>query len=122
MSVKAIFSLVFCVSCVAAAQVLLKSRLVAYGPPPGNGDFPAYLLMLVRDPLVWAVAVLTVLGAAGWYYGLSLIDLSKAIVFIALLYPAIAVSGYFFLGESLTLTKVIGVSLVCIGVVLTTWS
>ena len=52
-----------------------------------------------------------------WFYVLSQMELSRAFPLVSIGYVAILLLGYFFLNEPMTAYKIIGVSLIVIGVI-----
>lgn len=90
------------------AQVCLKATL------RGSPSF----VQMITMPGVWGFLILQVLGLGAWIIGLRGIPLSTAFAFLALMYITIPVSGYFFLGESLTPLSVAGYAIIVLGVLL----
>jgi len=55
-----------------------------------------------------------------WFYVLSKMELSKAYPLVSLGYVFTLVLGYFFLNEAITVTKITGVTLIMVGVIVLT--
>jgi len=51
-----------------------------------------------------------------WLYGLTKVDLSYAYPFLALSYILVIAGSWYFLGESISILRFIGVMIICIGV------
>lgn len=79
--------------------------------------------VLVRMASTWQIPIALVMYAAGaflWMIVLSREELNFAYPFMALTYVLVLIVGYFFLGETLTVNKVLGTLLVAVGVVVIT--
>ncbi len=104
----------------AAAQLTLK---VATRPLARFSDFsPATLgsaiLILSKSPQFWAGMVCYAASVCVWLAALSKAPVSTAYPMLSLGYVAVAVVSVTWLGESMTLPKVLGIALICAGVIL----
>jgi drug/metabolite transporter (DMT)-like permease len=108
--------IVFSVALNALAQVLLRKGMLAIG-----ADAPAttvqYAMAVAFEPWLiggmacYAVSILT------WLIVLSRAEVSLAYPFLSLGYVFAAVIGFFFLGENVTATRVLGLALLCSGLI-----
>ena len=112
-----IAALLLFVILVASAQVLAKLRLDHFGPIPLNRGLAQYAWVLARDPGMLASVTFTVMAAACYYVGLSRMPLNNAIFLTALVYPAVAIGSWCFLGERAGLAQIAGMAMVGLGVV-----
>ncbi len=115
-------ALIFAIFCVSAGQIVTKARLNIHGEMPMNKAFFQYVWGLMLDPMMWFVGFLTAIGGISWYYALSRLPVSTAVVFAAFVYPIVTFSGYFFLNETVSGWAILGVALITIGIVMVGWS
>ena len=101
-------------------QFLLKvgvTRMggVQYG---GGGELAATVIKVAQQPAILGGVVLFATSMMLWLGVLSRMDLSKAQPMIALSYAFVPVLSRLFLGETVGLTRVAGIGLILMGVVL----
>jgi drug/metabolite transporter (DMT)-like permease len=70
------------------------------------------------SPLIMAGLSVYFCGVFFWLYGLSKVDLSLAYPFVSVSYIFIVIMSWLFLGENISIMRWIGVSTICIGVLL----
>jgi multidrug transporter EmrE-like cation transporter len=104
----------------AAAQLLLK---VATRPLAHFSDFSAAtlgsaILILSKSLPFWTGMVCYGASVCVWLAALSKAPVSTAYPMLSLGYVAVAVVSVMWLGESMTLPKVLGIALICAGVIL----
>ena len=104
----------------AAAQLLLK---VATRPLGQFSAFNADILhssavILLKSPSFWAGMVCYGASVCVWVAALSKAPVSTAYPMLSLGYVVVAAVSVAWLGESLTPAKVLGIALICAGVVL----
>ena len=104
----------------AAAQLLLK---VATRPLAHFSDFsPATLssaiLILAKSPPFWTGMVCYGASVCVWLAALSKAPVSTAYPMLSLGYVVVAVVSVMWLGEGMSLPKVLGIALICAGVIL----
>ena len=104
----------------AAAQLTLK---VATRPLAHFSDFsPATLgsaiLILSKSPQFWTGMVCYAASVCVWLAALSKAPVSTAYPMLSLGYVAVAAVSAIWLGESLSVPKVLGIALICAGVIL----
>ena len=99
-------------------QVILKWRMDQLGPlPPGIGGGLRYLFSVLIDPVVLSSFGSAFLAGLAWMAALTRFELSYAYPFMSLSFVLVLVISVTFLGETLTLNKVLGVALIGIGTV-----
>lgn len=76
------------------------------------------VLIILRSPLIMGGLLLYGLGALSWIAVLRRLDLSFAYPFLALNFVLITLTSQFALGETVPLSRWIGVGVICIGIVL----
>jgi multidrug transporter EmrE-like cation transporter len=104
----------------AAAQLTLK---VATRPLAHFSDFsPSTLgnaiLILSKSPQFWTGMVCYAASVCVWLAALSKAPVSTAYPMLSLGYVAVAAVSAMWLGESLSVPKVLGIALICAGVIL----
>lgn len=104
----------------AAAQLLLK---VATRPLAHFADFSPdtlgnAVLILSKSLEFWTGMVCYGASLCVWLAALSKAPVSTAYPMLSLGYVAVAVVSVTWLGESMTLPKVLGIALICAGVIL----
>jgi multidrug transporter EmrE-like cation transporter len=104
----------------AAAQLLLK---VATRPLAHFSDFNADTLsgavvILFKSPPFWAGMVCYAASVCVWLAALSKAPVSTAYPMLSLGYVVVAAVSVLWLGESMGPAKVLGIALICAGVIL----
>jgi multidrug transporter EmrE-like cation transporter len=104
----------------AAAQLLLK---IATKPLSHFSAFNADILsssvmILLKSPPFWAGMLCYAASVCVWVAALSKAPVSTAYPMLSLGYVVVAAVSVMWLGETLTLPKVLGIALICGGVVL----
>jgi multidrug transporter EmrE-like cation transporter len=104
----------------AAAQLLLK---VATRPLAHFSDFSADTLgssvgILFTSPSFWAGMVCYAASVCVWLAALSKAPVSTAYPMLSLGYVVVAAVSVLWLGESMGPVKVLGIALICAGVIL----
>lgn len=74
--------------------------------------------MIIQSPLVLLGLALYGIGALAWIAVLSRLDLSYAYPFLALNFVLIALVSQLILGESIPLLRWLGISVICVGILL----
>ncbi|RBA24868.1 EamA family transporter [Herminiimonas fonticola] len=107
----------FCVCLTAAAQVLLKMGMSspAIQQAMSNGMRSVYWLALT-SPLIWGGMICFGASAGLWLLVLGKLEVSMAYPLISLGVVLTTLAGIFILGETVSIYKVLGVSLVIAGV------
>jgi len=101
------------------SQNIIKWQISLAGQMPGDNllaqiRFLAHLLM---NPWVISACVATFFSGLLWMAAISLIDLSKAYPFIALIFILMFISGVLIFGEAFSWQKLIGTLIVALGVI-----
>lgn len=106
------------VAIAVVAQTLLKTGVSQIGIIT-NLSFPTFFhtfLKMVTNPFIITGLSLYLLSTFFWLILLSRLDLSFLYPFGALQYILIYISAFFFLNESINLGKIVGLSLILIGI------
>ncbi len=107
------------VSLSALAQLFMKLGVNALGDASAQqlAAVPV-ILRSVQSPLVWLGLMVYVLSVGLWLYVLSKVDLTVAYPFVGLSFIVTLVFGLAFLGEQVTMPRVLGTLLIAGGCVL----
>lgn len=99
----------------AVAQLLLK---MAMSQPSSGQSFPCGLQgLLLSGKMITGMACYAV-SMVFWLYVLSKLDLSKAYPMVALGYVLASIFGWLFLGEPVKTTRIVGLMVIVVGVII----
>jgi uncharacterized membrane protein len=99
-------------------QLILKWRVRDVGDLPAHlSDKAKVLLDLIFDPWIISGFLAAVLASLTWMAAMTKFDLSHAYPFMALNFVVVLALSSCLLGETVSLQKIIGVALICIGTV-----
>lgn len=102
-----------CVILGVIGQVLFKQGLIAFG----SFNFKQ-IVSIVFSPYVFTGFVFYGTSSILWLYSLSKFELSKIYPVLSLGYIGTCIAGYYLFGESISLNKIIGISFICIGILI----
>ena len=104
----------------AVAQLLLKAatRPLAQFTQFDTATLLASIGLLLRSPPFWAGMICYGGSLCVWLAALSKAPVSIAYPMLSLGYVVVAWASVVWLGETLSVTKVLGIALICVGVVL----
>ncbi len=103
----------------AYGQLILKWRMNFLPQPPA--PLPVkfwFLFKIIFDPYIFSGFFAAFLASLTWMAALAKFELSFAYPFMSLAFVVVLVGGYFFLHESITVPKVIGMVLIVAGLVI----
>lgn len=100
-------------------QLVVKWQVDRLGAAPGGRL--ALLGRLILNPWVISVFLAAFLAAVSWMVALSYFSLSDAYPVMSLSFALVLFGSALWLGEALSWTKVAGVVLIAVGLVVTTW-
>lgn len=107
------------VSLNAAAQLALKKLMLSIGPLPiGFSKIFSFILALFLN--VWFTIGMGcyVLSVGIWLVVLAKTEVSLAYPLLSIGYIITAIIGYFFLHENVNLVRMVGIFVVCIGIII----
>lgn len=104
----------------AAAQLLLKlaTRPLAHFSAFSLGTLTSSVLILFKSPAFWAGMTCYAASVCVWLAALSKAPVSTAYPMLSLGYVVVAAVSVLWLGETLNAAKVLGIALICVGVIL----
>ncbi len=108
-----------CVLLNTVSQMLLKAGMNAIGPFAFTTQNVVPVgFKIVTNPYIISGLACYVLSFTGWLLALSRFDVSVAYPLSSMGYVFTAIAGHYFLHENLSLTRVLGVGIIMIGVYL----
>lgn len=109
------FALIFCsVALSALGQTCFKAGVNGVSFAEGSG-VASRAVALVLSPWVLGGLAFYGLGTVLWLFALRRMDLSLAYPFVAMSFVMVAASGVLFLGETLSVIRVLGMALIVAG-------
>ena len=112
MMLKTIFLMIIVSTFLVAGQLVLSKTLIHFA----EGLTFGALLQFLLDKYLWAAVVLVGTASAVWLYVLSFQSISIAYPLVSLSYVIMIVAAYFFKGEPITYSKILGVLFIGIGI------
>lgn len=103
----------------ATAQICMKKGMLIVGEI--SGGIQAFVTMLpamITNVYLWISALCYIISILLWLVVLSKVDVSYAYPFLSIGYILSVFAGYFLFHESVSLIRVIGIIVICIGVIL----
>jgi len=100
-----------------AAQLSIRKGMLLIGEVGMNG-FIQNLGSMLMNAWLWIAMLCYAVSILMWMVVLSKVEVSFAYPFLSIGYVVAAVVGYYFLGESLSLIRIMGILVICIGVYL----
>lgn len=109
------------ISLSAMAQIMLRKTMQTVGTlPAGVDDLPSFALRLMLNGWFLAGMSAYLLSVGAWLAVLSKMEVSAAYPLVSIGFILTAIFGFTFLGEHITLTRMLGIAVVCAGIVLIT--
>ncbi len=100
-------------------QLILKWRLEIFGdfPEKGVGQIFEYFIKVLIDPYVLSSFLAAFLASLTWIAALTKFEISFAYPFMSLSFIGVLVFSVLFLGETATINKLVGLSLIVAGII-----
>jgi drug/metabolite transporter (DMT)-like permease len=106
------------ISAYIVSQLLIKSRFERLGVADAFAQSIASGAgLIVRDSACWFAGLLVVTGGLCWYIAMTRLPIHLMVPMAAVITPAASVGAFLFLGEHLSLEKMMAIGLITIGVV-----
>ncbi len=113
----AVFAVVFAsVSLSALAQTVFKIG-VSRVEVASSASLLSKAIAFVFSPYVLLGLSLYAVGTVLWLFALRQLDLSLAYPFVAMSFVMVTASGVFFLGETVSVTRLVGLCFVILGLI-----
>lgn len=117
MNIQIFIMAIFSISLNALAQISLRKTMLAVGMPGTGGlTIVSYLVNLVLTPWFMVGMTCYALSIGVWMLVLGKLEVSLAYPLLSIGYVIAAVIGYFYLGESLSVMRIAGITLICVGI------
>lgn len=103
----------------AMAQLFLKKGMLSIGDVAVSlAGIIGMVPKAIINPFIWGGFGCYAVSILLWLVVLSKVEVSYAYPFLSIGYIVAAFVGYYFLGESMNLSKVCGIAVICLGIVL----
>ena len=100
-------------------QLIIKQQVNAVGGfPAGGPELIAFLLKFMVRPWVVSGFVAAILASVSWIAALSRFELSYAYPFMSLNFVVVVALSFWLFQEDLNSFKLIGLALICVGVLI----
>lgn len=101
-------------------QMVLKWRMDQLGALPEGGTWVVlrHLVGLILDPVILSSFVAAFFASLAWMAAMTKFELSYAYPFTSLNFVAVLLLSVWLLGESMTLSKALGIGLIVLGTVI----
>ncbi len=104
-------------------QIILKWRIDKYGDLPADlMDKFQFILRLLLDPLILSGFLSAFVASLFWMAAMTKFDISFAYPFMSFAFVLVFILSVFLFGEPITTQKVIGLSLIVLGILVTNQS
>lgn len=102
-------------------QVILKWRLsgLKIQLPDALSEKVFYMIKLIFDPYIFSGFASAFIASLFWMAAMTKFELTHAYPFMSLAPALVFIIGILFLGETFTIGKVLGLTLIMIGIVVT---
>jgi drug/metabolite transporter (DMT)-like permease len=101
-----------------ASQLLLKKGVTQLGGINSFTDFPRFMMLAISSPWIVLSVCLQILGYFMWFLIVTREKLGVAVAFTgACFYLLMALSAWYFYGETLTALQTAGIAMIVLGVI-----
>ncbi len=102
----------------ALAQIALRKTMLIAGPIPGTAsELLRFVFALALNPWFLGGIGCYLVSLGVWLIVLSKVEVSLAYPLLSIGYVIATAVGYFYLGENVDVSRVAGISLICLGIV-----
>lgn len=101
----------------ALGQLFLKKASLDVGEIGVSSGIGTTASKLASAPWLWCGLVSYVLSFVIWLVVLSRVDVSYAFPFFSVGYVVVAIAGHAFFDETISTTRMAGIAIICLGVV-----
>ena len=101
----------------ALAQLLMRKGMLDVGEV-GMGNFVSHIVPMITNIWLWLAMLSYAVSVLLWLSVLSKVEVSFAYAFSSVGYILVATAGYLFFHEDMSVIRIVGIVVVCIGVVL----
>ena len=101
----------------ALAQLLIRKGMLQIGSV-GVGNIVENIIPMISNLWLWGAMLSYAVSILMWMSVLSKVEVSYAYPFLSVGYIVAAVAGYALFNENLSITRIAGIVVICIGVIL----
>ena len=101
----------------ALAQLLIRKGMLQIGSV-GMGNIVDNIVPMISNLWLWGAMLSYAISILMWMSVLSKVEVSYAYPFLSVGYIVAAVAGYALFNENLSITRIAGIVVICIGVIL----
>lgn len=101
----------------AIAQLLIRKGMLVVGTVSVT-NFSQNLVPMLLNPWLWGAMLSYAISILLWMSVLSKVEVSFAYPFLSIGYIFAAIVGYMVFNEHLSMTRILGIVVICIGVIL----
>lgn len=99
-------------------QIAIKMQVAQAGAmPAAGGDKLVFLIKLLLNPWIISAFAAAFMASISWMGAMTKFQLSHAYPFMSLNFVIVLLLGAWLFNEPLSMTRVIGVALICLGTV-----
>lgn len=100
------------------AQIFMRKGMLVNGEVGGMGNLIAAIPHMITNIYLWGAMLCYAVSIVIWMVVLSKVEVSYAYPFLSIGYVLSAVVGYFWFSESISPIRIVGIVVICVGVVL----
>ena len=101
------------------AQIVIKWQVMGAGAFPADaGDMLWFLARLLVNPWIVSALAASLLAAVAWMAAMTRLELSHAYPFTSLAFVLVTVASAYLFHEPVTVPKIAGIALICLGIVI----
>jgi len=112
-----ILLILFSVLLNCAAQLFIRKGMLINGELTSS-NLVASLLPMITNLWLWVAMICYAISIFLWMAVLSKVEVSFAYPFLSIGYVVAAIIGFYFFGEHLSMSRILGIIVICIGVFL----
>ena len=102
----------------ASAQLLMRKGMLVNGEVSGMGGFLSDIPQMITNIYLWAAMFCYAVSILVWMVVLSKVEVSYAYPFLSVGYILSAIFGYLWFSEMISPIRILGIVVICVGVVL----
>ena len=99
------------------AQILMRKGMLVVGEV-GMNNFIQNIVPMLSNLWLWGAMFCYAISIVLWMSVLSKVEVSYAYPFLSIGYVVASLAGYYFFSESLSPIRILGIIVICIGVIL----
>lgn len=100
-------------------QIVIKWQVLGAGAlPDASVDKIWFLAKLLVNPWIASALAASLLAAMAWMAAMTKLDLSHAYPFTSLAFVLVMIASAVFFNEAITVPKIAGIVLICLGIVI----